>query len=455
MTSELTRERTPDAHSNIVGGSTAARRIACPASYQTEQRLPPQSKDEESEYAKEGTALHEAIAFILDEDVTDLDTVIGREFYGVEMTRDLVSDGLVPCVDFIDRLVDVCEAEGGLDFELETRCEMLGIPGGYGTSDFVGRTDKRSVIIDWKFGAGVPVFAWEEVEPDHPFGRQIAVGPTDDDLFVNAIGNPQLMFYARAAMHTLPHLFEKDPGWPVELYIVQPRIDEDRGQRVSRFSTTVRELEEFRMLLIRSVGEALGDDPRRTKGPHCYKFAHCKVICPFFTGPALDLSAIVASGQLEKRSETHEPVNEYDPPLTDEEYADLLANILQLHDIFDAVGKEAIKLATAWIEEGNEVPGWALDAKRPGHDKWKDEKKAEHYLGRIGVPLEERRVVKTITPAVARKAAKALGKTFKEDYVLPGTSSGYTLRHSSVVKDPITFAKAEEIAGKLAALSSS
>jgi hypothetical protein len=451
MTSELTRERTPDAHSNIVGGSTAARRIACPASYQTEQRLPLRSKDEESEYAKEGTALHEAIAFILDEDVTDLDTVIGREFYGVEMTRDMVSDGLVPCVDFIDRLVDVCEAEGGLGFELETRCEMPGIPGGYGTSDFVGRTDKRSVIIDWKFGAGVPVFAWEEVEPENDLGRQISIPAGDEEIVVvNAIGNPQLMFYARAAMYTLPHLFEKDPHWPVELYIVQPRIDEDRGQRVSRFSTTVGELEEFRMLLVRAVAEAMGDDPRRTKGPHCYKFAQCKVICPFFTGPALDLSAIMSGS-----NSVEEAAASYDVPLSEEEYAELLADILQLHDIFDAVGKEAIKLATAWIEEGNEVPGWALDAKRPGHDKWKDEKKAEQYLGRIGVPLEERRVVKTITPAVARKAAKALGKTFKEDYVLLGTSSGYTLRRSSVVKDPITFAKAEEIAGKLAALSSS
>ena len=56
---------TPEEHSDVVGGSTAARRIGCPRSYALEKLVPP---DPGSSYAREGTALHEMMAIILDKD---------------------------------------------------------------------------------------------------------------------------------------------------------------------------------------------------------------------------------------------------------------------------------------------------------------------------------------------------------------------------------------------------
>ena len=62
---------TPEEHSDIVGGSTAARRIGCPASYRLEQLVP---KDERgSDYAHEGTALHELMAMALRDGVEPTD----------------------------------------------------------------------------------------------------------------------------------------------------------------------------------------------------------------------------------------------------------------------------------------------------------------------------------------------------------------------------------------------
>lgn len=420
MTTEPTREFTPAAHSRLVGGSTAARRLSCPKSYQLEQELPPENRDESSSYADEGTALHECITTILTESIDDADTVIGRTFYGVEMTRKLVDDAIKPALSVFDGLLDTFEVEGGLAFVLEKSCAMPGIPEAFGTSDLIGRTDKRSVILDWKFGAGVPVAAYK----------------FDSDG--NKIGNPQLMFYARAAMTSHPELFETDPDWRVELYIVQPRIDESRGEKFTRFSTTVRELEEFRLRLIEAVEEMQGPNPRIAKGDHC-NFARCKIVCPIWNGPQLDLSKMVVAQPLEIEKTSQMP---------DEEYAGLLGTILSLAEMVEPLKKEAQKQAHAWIEEGGAVPGWKLVAKKPGHDSWKDDDKVDAYLGRQGLDVNLRRVVKPITPAVARKLLKSIGKEINEDrYVAKGASSGSSLAAADDRRDEAITDR--ELAGQL------
>ena len=64
------------AHSSLVGGSSADRRINCPGSYQLEQKLPATTKNESSSYADEGTALHAAMQHILVNNIVDIDEVI-------------------------------------------------------------------------------------------------------------------------------------------------------------------------------------------------------------------------------------------------------------------------------------------------------------------------------------------------------------------------------------------
>src|SRR5690606_4884045 len=129
----------------------------CPGSYQMEQKVPENLRKGSSSYADEGTALHEAIQFVLDENISDPMDLLGREFNGYKMTRKLISEALEPALDFFDALDEELDTEGGLQFLTEQRCQMPGIPDAFGTSDIVARSDKRSIILDWKFGAGVPV----------------------------------------------------------------------------------------------------------------------------------------------------------------------------------------------------------------------------------------------------------------------------------------------------------
>jgi len=437
-TSDAIAKFTPDEHSRLVGGSTAARRMACPGSYKLELQVPDNlRKNTTSAYAEEGTALHNAMAYILINNIVDLDDVIGMCFpcnddgQTRKITRQHVAEAITPAVAFFDELCDKLEEEGGLEFVIETRVEVPGIPGAFGTGDVIFRTRKRSGIIDWKFGAGRPVYA--------EYGEE-----------GQKRGNPQLMFYGRGGVHTLPHMFTNyetgaiDPDWPVELFICQPLIDEERGKKVSRHTTTVAKLDEFRWKLVAAIAEAIGDSPRIAEGPHC-DFAICKAICPRHNGPLLDLTKMHAANALEKTS-TDE--------LSDDDYGARLAMILDLFDVVEPLAREAVKQATAFMEDGFEVPGWKLVAKRPGHDSWKDEGKANKYLARQGLDVNARRVVKPITPAAARKVLKAVGKTLDEKYVEPGTSSGVNVVREESARPAVeTYrATAAKLGARLAAL---
>lgn len=437
-TSDAVARFTPDEHSRLVGGSTAARRMACPGSYKLELQVPDNlRKHTTSVYAEEGTALHNAMAYILTHNVVDLDDVVGMCFVrndagGVmKITRQHVADFLAPAVDFFDELCDRLEEEGGLEFVVETRVEVPGIPGAFGTGDVTFRTRKRSGIVDWKFGSGRPVYA--------EYGEE-----------GQKRGNPQLMFYGRGGVHTLPHMFTNpetgniEPDWPVELFICQPGIDEERGKKVSRHTTTIAKLDEFRWQLVAAIAEAIGDNARVTAGPHC-DFAICKAICPRHNGPLLDLTKMHEADALEKTSTDD---------LSDADYGARLAMILDLFEVVEPLAREAVKQATVFMEDGFEVPGWKLVAKRAGHDGWKDEKKADKYLARQGLDVNGRRVTKVITPAAARKALKAVGKKLDEKYVEPGVSSGVNVVREESARPAVeTYrATAARLGAKLAAL---
>lgn len=168
-------------HSNIVGSSTAARRLNCPGSIDLEAQMP----NRESRFAAEGTACHTAMEYLLGRDKSPIE-VEGMTFYNHEMTPERV-DWLAECVKVFDKVVGVRE------FELERTLPFPGIEDAFGTGDVLWFDDDEIGVIDWKFGQGVPV---------------------------SAKGNSQLKFLLCAARATLPK--------PVSRYhgcIVQPRRD--------------------------------------------------------------------------------------------------------------------------------------------------------------------------------------------------------------------------------------
>jgi hypothetical protein len=155
-------------HSNIVGGSTAKRVIACPGSVALVDTMPPKPS---SSYADEGTLLHDTIASILERDV-DPYSMVGTTYADSVLTEALVDDKLVPAL----RALDEVDPTGEMEYAVESRVGFGDfLPDVFGSTDLLGRLGDRAIVLDWKFGDGVAVEATE---------------------------NAQLLFYAAAARRT-------------------------------------------------------------------------------------------------------------------------------------------------------------------------------------------------------------------------------------------------------------
>ena len=74
------------AHSNVVGGSTAKRVLACPGSVALVQKMPPQPS---SVHADTGTLLHNTIASILETGKPPHE-FLGATYNAIELTEDLL-----------------------------------------------------------------------------------------------------------------------------------------------------------------------------------------------------------------------------------------------------------------------------------------------------------------------------------------------------------------------------
>jgi hypothetical protein len=138
-------------HSSVVGSSTAARVLQCPASIDMSRQAP---RPPESTYAAEGTALHMAVEHILLHDLQPAD-VVGLKFNGYEMTAELVAECVEPCLRAFE--IDVADHP----FLVEQRLPFPGIEGAFGTGDVIVLYEDGTLAggMDWKFGAGVPVSA--------------------------------------------------------------------------------------------------------------------------------------------------------------------------------------------------------------------------------------------------------------------------------------------------------
>jgi hypothetical protein len=350
-----TKEFTPDEHSRIVGGSSAALLIACPGSYQAQQGYPP---EQESPDAFEGTACHEAVAWILAND-EEPESVIDRTFYGFYIDEAVYTERIAPAIDLFDRLAAYYEdTDGDFTFVIEQRCAMPGIPDAFGTSDIVFKTPKRVGIIDWKFG----------------FRK------------VSAVENAQGQYYGKSALFSLKTGFFKDdsglyqlPDTPVDIIIIQPRIDygfdevvhHDKDIHTSLtevgalWTTTVKGLEDFRMTLVAKVAEAQGKDPALNRGSHCKDY-YCRAIsgCKAWTGVIDKLNEVVAANPVKKEGKE---IRLSTPPSPDR-VAEILAMEKDVNAFFKAVKGIAFDMASA----GTGIPGYKL-VNNQGNRAWIEE----------------------------------------------------------------------------------
>lgn len=452
----ITHEKTPDTHSAIVGGSSASRILGCPGSVDLLAKIPSEVLNESSSYADEGTGLHEIMAYLVENDV-DINTImtdpkVDELWAKYDLHLDRMYDAVVPAyksfLAYLDTLYESDDDE--VRIRVESRVEMPGIEGAFGTCDVLIRAPKKTVVWDWKFGQGVPVLA------------AYLVGATE-------FGNDQLMFYARAARHSYPDYFDHDdtefPGeWPVELVICQPRILEEE---LSTFTTNTADLEGFRLDLIDAVAEAQSGKGQLKKGSYC-RFAKCKTICPLHLNGA-EAMAHVGSQLAKLQLRQSQPMTlstgitvEHEPQPT--AYAEALSAMLDLAEVLEPYINEARAQAHSFMEAGGTVANWKLVPKRAGWDSWEDEKKTDAFLGRQGFGVDERRKPwSSVTPAVARKLLKAKAggtvegeKALKllEKYVKPGVSSGTTIAPADDAREAVqaTATMVAELANKIASL---
>lgn len=381
------------AHS-AVGGSSAKRVLNCTASVELCARYP----NIETSFAAEGTAIHEAVDLIM-HGKTDKDTdVIGLTFNDHVITQDMYDEAIEPALQYLD---DLDKELGGIDFFNEKRVIFPGIPDAFGTVDIIGTTKDRTVVIDWKFGRGVAV---------------------------EAERNEQLMYYAYAAAHTPPtdKFFSKDK--PIELFIVQPRVQ--NGEPFTRWMTTMMQLEAFALELRRAVEISQTPEATFALGSWC-KFCNARTGCDLYNGVVSDAAAVIAQGDAMKAD---------------------LDRWLPFADDLIAFGDMVKQRAHEYMEQGGSIAGWKLVNKRITRS-WIDEDKALKFFARMKLPAEQRHVKKIISPAAAEKLLKPLGVSAIPKDLIDAKSSGTTLAPESDKRPAVALAPdaLKQLAARLAA----
>ena len=354
-------------HSNIVGGSTAKRVINCPGSVALVQKMPPKPS---SKYADEGTLLHNVMAeLIMSEEPPEY--YIGTRYEDQILTFELVEEKILPAL----RALDIIDPEHKMEIEAETRVGFGDLlPGVFGSTDLIGRLGNRAIVLDWKFGDGVMV----EVEE-----------------------NPQLMFYAAAAMRTPEAQWAFEGVTEIECVIVQP-------PEVRRWVTTPERIAKFELELVQAVKQAEKPDAKLTVGDHC-RWCAAKPICPKMTG-AVDRALKVQLDNLD---------------------APKISAYLKNADMLEDWIKDLRALALQMLESGAKLPEYKLVAKRAIRS-WSDEEKAKVALFAYGLTESEVMETTVVSPAKAEKALKKRKIGLPEDLVV-AISSGNTL---ASVDDP-------------------
>ena len=349
-------------HSNIVGGSTAKRVINCPGSVALVQKMPPKPS---SEHADRGTLLHDVIAQMLEHNKPASD-FLGAKYADQILTQELIDEKLTPALEALDEV----DPSQNMVYEVETRVGFGDLlPGVFGSTDLIGRVGNRAVVLDWKFGDGV---------------------------VVDAVDNPQLMFYAAASMRTPEAAWAFDGAEEIELIIVQPPM-------IRRWVTTKERIAAFELELVAAVKAAQRPDAKIAHGDHC-RWCAAKPICPVMNG-AID------------RQVQQAIVN-----ITPDQIGACLARA----DALETYIKDVRDLAFQILDKGGKVPGYKLVAKRATR-KWVDDAAAEKALFEMGV---EPHVTEIISPAAAEKLLKKSKLALPDDLV-KSVSSGNTMAPES------------------------
>jgi hypothetical protein len=230
---------------SLLGASSAARWLACPGSFDLVQLV---GEEPESEHAALGTAAHKVVEMALNEG-KDAWEFVGQKIDGFDVAPDR-DDAIDPIalqvyLDYISAITDEADY---VEVEHTFGKKYKPNPYFWGTADFVAVSD-RLHVVDYKNGAGIEV---------------------------DAVGSPQLQYYAWGAINELDFDFPDD--MPARLAIVQPRSS--HGSEPKEWVTTVGAIRKWATeVLLPGMDRAISGAGDLQTGEHC-RFCPARLACP-------------------------------------------------------------------------------------------------------------------------------------------------------------------------------
>jgi hypothetical protein len=320
------------AHSPILGGSNAARLLACPASYLDSLRTT--VADVESIYAAEGTMLHEVVTFCIKHKL-NAEQIRAAEWVNWTLSKEQV-EAVAKAIEALDELK--AKYDDGSPWKvmaLEETLPLPGVTGAFGSVDLIISNARAVIVVDWKFGMGVPVSALYKL--------------ADGSEQLNA----QVAFYGACAYAKYRRRFKAKQ---IVVSVVQPRLE----PTYSYAETDADELEQFRLAFYHAVVEAMGRGAHRERGEHC-RFAICKSICPLWTGAVFDLAILEPTKEALVASKQQEPTK----------YGAFLSRAMDLAEMAETWAEEIRRQSHVFLSDGGAIKGWKLVPKR-GTRQWID-----------------------------------------------------------------------------------
>lgn len=357
------QEQNQETHSRFFAPSSLARRIACTGSAQMEDGKP----DDAGEYARWGSAAHwicqHAAAGTAKTKITPY-SLLHQTIKGARVDQEMV--------DACDRALALMREHvpQTAQIEYERALTMPDIPDMRGTADVVAdELFGRLTIVDYKFGAGVPV---------------------------RAERNTQLMAYALMAAGEFLNTYQE-----IRLIIIQPRISETADVWSCPPDELARWRDEELMPAIRAIQNG---QVSYNPSPETCRWCKGANDCPAYAQAALALAKA-------DFSDTAAPVVRT-ITVTPELVVQVYPQLELLEDFIERVRAMALDMATA----GN-LPGYKLVEGR-GRREWIDE---QEVIRIIRAAKEEPFEFKIISPAKAEKLGKEIRDAVKP-YIkrLPG-----------------------------------
>lgn len=342
-----------------LGPSGWAQWSACPGSIPLSEGI----VDKGSAYAREGTAAHALLEEVLLEG-GDAEDRIGKT-YAVEGDTFVVDMEMVDAVNesvaYVRNRLDPLEGDVLMAEQSVPIGHLTGETDAAGTSDIVGIAEggKTLVIMDFKYGKGVTVYASEYLAE-----IDAAAGHTPQP-------NGQLAMYALGALEKFGLVYDEIET--VELHVLQPRC-----QHFDHFSLSVDELRAFGEEVTLAAGRVMlnkevyieGNELDLYPGEKQCKFCKAKAICPALKASVGTALQTVSASDIAEFDDLTLPKKAASVSIGDATDPERLAEFMRAAPLIE----EAIKAVRAEVERrlfaGQPVPGYKLVQGKKGNRAW-------------------------------------------------------------------------------------